>query len=323
MTEPVYLFSESDFLLPAYWAVLALCLLIIALLIVHQSSKQGLQKRIIAVFFLLAVPLALLFGRLIFCLVRFDTIFFDEIGEYSGMGDCFYPEANGFSVIGVFLGALLSSILTSRIYKIKPNRLLDQVAAPAALLFALARLLEPLNGQGYGEIVEAPFPQFFPFSLVNEMGDRVLSISFLEALLALAVFLYLVIFRKRLDAPALKTVFFMVFFTLSQIIPESLRRDDVLFIFIFARVTHVGYMLFFTGTAVYIGWLRLKQCRKAGIIAFECALTLLGVAVCILCEFALDKTNYSKLMIYLVMASTLALMALFTWRRMLRVRKMV
>ncbi|MGI6724931.1 MAG: prolipoprotein diacylglyceryl transferase family protein [Christensenellales bacterium] len=318
MTEPLYLFAESAFPLPAYWAGLFLALLLCAALFFRQARRQGTATGRIIAFLVTAVLFSLFLGRLIYVFVNRETIFFDELGDYSGLSAFFVPAPHGFSIIGVISGILAAAFLVSGITRSRMISLLDQAAAPLALLFGLARLLEPLSGQGYGEIVEAPFPQFFPFSLENDMGERLLSVSSLSAFLALAVFLVLVLWRRGLAGKGFKAVFALVFLSIPQIIPESLRRDDVLFIFIFARVTQVGYMLIYSGTTLYV----LLRQRKRGVPAARLALrglcTLVLIAVCIGCEFALDKTNYPKLAIYLVFAVTLCALAVMTWKQMER-----
>lgn len=317
MTEPLYLFAGSAFPLPAYWAGLFLALLLCMALFCRQARREGTAKVRIIAFLATAVLLSLFLGRLIYALNRRDDIFFDELGEYNGLSAFFTPEPHGFSVIGVISGVLAAAFLVSRITRSQMTGLLDQAAAPAVLLFVLARLLEPLSGKGQGEIVEAPFLQIFPFSLENDMGERVLSVSFLSALLALAVFLALVLWRRGLAGKGFRAVFALNFLCIPQIIPESLRLD-ALFVFIFARVTQIGYMLIYSGTTLYVLLRQGKRGVPAARLALRGLCTLVLIGVCIGCEFALDKTNYPKPAIYLVFAATLCALALMTWRQMER-----
>lgn len=316
MAEPLYLFMESALPIPLYWLGLFLALLACAGLFLLTAGSQGIKKGTAASFLALALPLALLLGRLVYALVQQETIFYDEMGEYGGLAAFFLPGINGFNIIGAMAGILAAAFLAARFSRVPLIRLLDAAAIPAALLFTLARLLEPLGGQGYGEAVYAPFPQFYPFSLENDMGERLLLVSFLSALLAFIVLLVLLIKRKGLARPGFKTVFLLVFLAIPQIIPESLRRDDVLFIFIFARVTQVGYMLLYAGTSLYVLLRSKARGVPAGRLALKGVLILLLIGVCIGCEFALDKTNYPKEAIYAVFVLALSLMAGLTWKSM-------
>ncbi len=318
MTEPVYWFAHTSFPLPAYWVLMGLFLLLSSLLMHHQKRGQGHKKALVPVFLFLALPLALFFARLIFSFVRFEEVFLDEFGEFKGLGSFFQPESHGFSIIGNMLGGLLAALLTAKLLGLNPGYVLDSAAAPAALLIGLARLIEPLNGQGYGEMVSSPFLGFFPLSLTNDWGESLLSVSFIEGVLALTLLAVLLAASKRFFRPGMKALFFLVFFSLSQILPESWRRDDVLFIFIFARVTQVGYAALFMGAVACLGVLAVRRDGFSCTLLCEWFLTVFGVLVCVGCEFALDKTNLPDLLVYLVMALTLSGLALITGRRMMK-----
>ncbi len=318
MTEPVFWFEYTGASLPAYWVLMGLFLILSAFLMHRQARGRGKEKLLVPVFFCLALPLALFFARLLFSLVRFEEVFLDEFGEFKGLGSFFQPESHGFSIIGNILGVLFASLLTAKLLGLRPGSVLDTAAAPSALLIVLARLIEPLNGQGYGEPVSSPLLGFFPLSLTNDWGERLLSVSFIESVLAFILFVGLIAVSKRFHTPGMKAAFFLVFFTLSQILPESWRRDDVLFIIIFARVTQVGYAALFTGAAAYVGVLAVRRNGMSKTLLSEWALTALGVLVCVGCEFALDKTNLPNLLVYLVMAFSLLGMSLMTGRRMMK-----
>lgn len=313
MIEPVFLFKETGFPLSAFWAALLPCLAVAVFLLFHQSRKAGLKAALPLLFVLMAVPTSLFLGRLIYCLVRYEDIFFSETGEFAGLGNFFTPSPYGFSIIGIILGTLISAVFSARAQGIRTSALTDAAALPAALLIAFCRWLEPLNGQGYGDFVETPVLQHFPLSISSEMGDYFLSVSFIQGSLAIVLFAALLLMGKQLDARGLKTVFFLLFFTASQILPESFRRDDALFIFIFARVTQVGYAVLFSLTAFTVFWRHAQSTGQVSGFYLNSGLILLGVVICILCEFALDKTNYPKSAVYAVMALTLLMMSLFTW----------
>ncbi len=323
MTEPVYWFEHTGFPLPAYWVLMGLFLVLFALLMFRQTRRQGFKKNLVPVFFCLALLLALFFARLLFSLVRSDEVFMDEFGEFKGLGGFFQPESHGFSIIGNILGVLLAAFLTAKLFGLKPGNILDSAAAPAAVLIGLARLIEPLNGQGYGEMVSSPFLEFFPLSLTNDWGESLLSVSFIEGVLALILFAVLLAASKRFISPGMKALFFLVFFSLSQILPESWRRDDVLFIFIFARVTQVGYAALFMGAVACLGVLTVRRAGFHRRFLCEWILTALGVLVCVGCEFALDKTNLPDLMVYLAMALTLIGLAFMTGCRMMKTEAFV
>ena len=71
--------------------------------------------------------------------------------------------------------------------------------------------------------------------------------------------------------------------------------------------------MLFSLTAFTVFWRNAKSTGQVIQFYLNSGLILVGVVICILCEFALDKTNYPKAAVYAVMAVTLLLMSLYTW----------
>ena len=87
---------------------------------------------------------------------------------------------------------------------------------------------------------------------------------------------------------------------LAQILPESLRLDDSLSVFVFARVTHLGLAV-----TVGVPLLRLLFVGRKRLSAKAIVLDVIGLAaglgLAIGTIFALDKTNLPKLLVYAAM----------------------
>ncbi|MBR3018457.1 MAG: prolipoprotein diacylglyceryl transferase [Clostridia bacterium] len=301
-----------------YGILMILACLLAGAALILLAKKNGIKRSSAAVYCLAAALLGLLLGRLIYCAVRFDRLFYDEMGDFRGFLPFFDFSVGSLNIGGVMLGCILAAPLTAKIQRGKTSGYLDCAVFPGLALFTAERLFEPLAGRGYGVyLYDSPFA-FYPFAVQTYMGEYALSVCFIEAVLALALMIALILLKKK----RLKSVqFFLCALTLfctSQIMPESLRHDDVLFIFTFARVTHICYALMLAGAMIAA----LIQARKRGLTfgraALEFLLLLLGAGICIGAEFALDKTNLSHTLIYAVMIATLAGMAALVLRRILR-----
>ena len=103
---------------------------------------------------------------------------------------------------------------------------------------------------------------------------------------------------KKVRKPGTLAQYALVLWALAQIFPEALRCDNVLYVLVFARVTHLGL-------ACTVGFALLRllwQGAKHGLGKKEIALDVLGLAagigLCIGMIFALDKTNWPKLAVY-------------------------
>lgn len=307
-------------LFSTYGLVVMLLSVLTAAVLVYRFHRQGWRKRWAVIYALIATLIGLLLGRGIYCGIHALSIFYDPMGRFMGLAPFFNPRIGSISVIGPVLGCLIAAPLTACCMKVRTCALLDVLALPLTLLFSLARFAEPLSGQGFGAAVEASWLCWAPLSIQNGWGGWMISICFIEAVLLLVIALSLLHFRPRQTGTLFLTVLLLV--TASQLIPESLRRDNALKLFTFARINQIGFVaMFFAGCVA--GWLRsarLGQPKKP--IWLELALTLLGIVLLILGEFALDKTQWPDALIYLVMAAILLGMLTLGLRRVLRCDKL-
>jgi len=290
----------------------ALCVLAAAAFVCVWSmqKKKPLWHGILFAF--LSGLLGLFLGRAIYCAVRANSVFFDEIGDYRGLTPFFTMEEGSLNAIGILTGCLLAAWVTGLIAKAKAAELLDCAAIPGVTLFALLRLIEPASGQGYGPLVnEYPLLCFSPLSIAGGGDWEVrwsISVCFIEALLLFAVAAALLKIPVRRNGA--RALYALTLIAGTQIIPEILRQDNVLWIFIFAPVTQMGYAALLVGCLV----LALRGADRKTAVR-EIALMLAGVVLLVGAEFAYDKTDWPHEALFPVMILILSLMAAMTLRR--------
>ncbi len=297
-----------------FWLVFGA--LISAVWTVYRADRHGVGGFGAALFTVMAGALALVLGRAVYCGVRYERLFFDPRGEFIGLSPYLDLTQGGISVIGVLLGVLLAAALAGAITRNSGLRLLDCAAVPGLMLFACARFIEPMNGSGFGDLITNEAFCRFPFAIENGFGDFSLSVSFIEAVLAALIGLFMLVFDRFCKRKGTLAGVSMALLCVSQIMPESLRLDDMLFLFIFARVTQMGYGVLLLSTLVA----GLIRGRKRGLsgksIALEIFLLLLGVGVVIGAEFALDKTNWPHNAVYAGMIAALLGMGILVVHRL-------
>ena len=224
-------------------------------------------------------------------------VFQDEMGEFAGIWPFFDPNVGSANVMGFVAGVLLAAPVSAVLTKKKAAAYLDMAVVPALVLYILARVIEPLSGQGYGDM----------------MGYEV-CVSWLEAALTAIVLTAVPFLRKKSHRSGTLAQYALTLWCLVQILPESLRTDDALFVIIFARVTHLGL-------AVTLGVTLLRLLVKNGkqIGAKAIVLDVIGLAaglgVAIGTIFALDKTNWPKLLVYALMIAALVELGYVICRR--------
>lgn len=292
--------------------------LIAAVWTVYRAHRHGVGGFGATLFVLLAGALSLALGRAVYCGVRYERLFFDPRGEFIGLAPYLDLTQGGFNVIGVLLGVLLAAALAGLVTRNSALKMLDCAAVPGMALFAYARFIEPMNGSGFGDLLTEEAFCRFPFAIENGFGDYSLSVCFIEAALAALIFLFLLIFDRFCKRKGTLAGLGLAMLCVSQIMPESLRLDDVLFLFIFARVSQMGYAALLFGTHVAALIRGVRNGLRGGVVFLEIFLMLLGIGICVGAEFALDKTNISDNVIYGVMIGALVGMGALTVHRLIR-----
>lgn len=282
---------------PLHWLLMALCCLLSLGAALLLKKKSGLTALQVCLYGALAAALGFFFGRLLYCMVYGYEIFQDEMGDFAGLWPFFDPAVGSVNVMGFVLGLLLAAPVSAALTKQRAAAYLDAAVIPALLMYILARMIEPLSGQGYGDF----------------MGYEV-CVSWLEAALTAVLLALVPCLHRKSGKPGTLAQHALVLWCLAQLLPESLRCDDALFVFVFARVTHLGL-------AVTIGvtLLRLliagRKHLSAKAIALDVAGLAAGLGLCIATIFALDKTNLPKLLVYAVMLLSIAGLACVVCRR--------
>ena len=203
------LFSLFGMPVTAYALCLAAAAALGLLLLVGVQKKYGLRGDTAEIFALLALPLGLVGARLFYCLCRLD--FYIEMGPV----EMLRWWHGGYALWGAVGGAMLAALLTAKITKQSPVKLLDALAAPAALTIALGRLAEAFNGEGIGRMIDTEtipaLLQKFPFAVPHPQWEEPCwAIFMLEALAALII-LAVLLWKKTARAGDNAKLFLILF----------------------------------------------------------------------------------------------------------------
>ena len=282
---------------PLHWPLIALCAVLCAILYAISARRKGLTAAALTHAALTAV-LGLFLGRAIYAAVCWYDVFLDVMGNFSGIAPFFDPTIGSMNVIGFLAGYLLAAPIAARLTKAHTASLLDASAVPTLAMYILARLIEPLTGQGYGDLMEME-----------------VCVCWLEAALTALLLAACVLFlHQKCRKPGTLFQYALTLWCLTQILPESLRCDEALFVLVFARVTHLGL-------AVTVGLIliRLLIANRKALSAKAVTLDILslaaGIGLAIGSIFALDKTNWPKPLVYLLMIAAIAELGIVICRR--------
>ena len=263
----------------------------------RYSKLAGLKSGTAPLFGMLAIPLALLCSRLLFCLLdfRFHGMFsLKAVLTFWG---------GGFSMTGALLGAALAAWLTARIQHISPMRVLD-VMAVSMLFFILAARIGERGTELLGRSRPLTTDWLANSFLAESDGyDAYLRTYLLEAITAgaLAVIMAARIQRRKTVKGSLLTV--MLLLGCTQVFWESLRFDSHMR-YSFISMQQILFALMFAVPLVYYA----AKCGKKAVITAVClCMALVGAIVGL--EFMIDRSSISNLILYIPYALLLAIPA--------------
>ena len=293
--KPVWYFGEFEF--PIHWLCLLLCCAATLILALLLRKKRGFSAGQVCLYGVIAAALGFLIGRGVYAVICFQDIFMDEMGEFAGLWRFFDSTVGSVNVMGFVAGILLAAPVTAALTKRRAAEYLDMAVVPGLVMYILARMVEPLSGQGLGDFMEME-----------------VCVSFIEAVLTAIVLALVPFIRSRCRKAGTPVQHVLALWCLVQILPESLRLDDSLSVFVFARVTHLGL-------AVTLGvtLLRLLIAGRKHLTAKEITMDVIGLAaglgLAIGTIFALDKSNLPKLLVYGAMVLSFVLLGYVICRR--------
>ena len=259
------------------------CMLIAMLL---TAPKRSFSKGTVTVFGLLAIPLSLVFSRLLYCVFQLN-LFYDTY-EDPWLMLCIWD--GGYSIWGVIPALLLAAWLTAKKQRCSFRSLWDCVSLSSALLFSMLYAGEGRTELGIGKVIDAGFlTSVFPFLVLEQkLGVNVeyrLIVYRLQCLACVVLFLVMLLSRRKSKAEGILALRFWSIFASMQIFWESLR-DDGHMLFIFLRIGQVA-----AGIVLLWVLIDLSRCyRQAGLHMpwFVWPVFVLCLGLIAALEFSLD-----------------------------------
>ena len=259
------------------------CMLIAMLL---TAPKHSFSQGTVTVFGLLAIPLSLVFSRLLYCVFQLNLFW----GTYENPWLMLCIWDGGYSIWGVIPALLLAAWLTAKIQRCSFRSLWDCVSLSSALLFAMLYAGEGRTELGIGKVIDAGFlTSAFPFLVLEQkLGVNVeyrLIVYRLQCLACVVLFLVMLLSRRKSKAEGILALRFWSIFASMQIFWESLR-DDGHMLFIFLRIGQVA-----AGIVLLWVLIDLSRCyRQAGLHMpwFVWPVFVLCLGLIAALEFSLD-----------------------------------
>ena len=88
------------------YALLAVIFALVSFVLAIVFSKGRAKKSAAAVYALLAAVMGLFVGRIVYCAVQFEFMFYDEIGSFAGFAPFFDLQNGSINMGGILLGII-------------------------------------------------------------------------------------------------------------------------------------------------------------------------------------------------------------------------
>ena len=283
----------------AFGVYVALGALFAVIVLAIAGRTLCLKKGTVPLTALCAGVSGLLISRAAFCLLN------RELGQLTPIS--FWPQLNGggWSLFGLIGGIWLGGFISAKIAKEDAGRILDALSLSVLPLIAAERI-----GESRIEDFDISRPLDSPFlagSFLAVGEDEPCLATYYVAAVAAAVLFVILAFRfARREKAGNLTIVFLLLFGAASIITESLRYDRFLSIsFVGLQQIAAAIML---AAGVILAIRRGNRPKSGFAIAAIVSLPLMVGAVIGL-EFALDRTTWNKILIYLLMIITVGIPA--------------
>lgn len=300
------LFSVFGLDVTAYAVCVCLAVLAGLLVLLFRTGKK-LKGDSAFVLAALALPLGLIGARLFYVLVRlpnYPEILQNILHVWKETGtemDWDLVPGGGYALWGAVGGTVAAALIVAKASRQPLGKLLDALAAPAALMICITRFSENFIGEGHGITIENPLFCRFPFC-VNVWDEWHLAVFVFEGIAALVIFMIMLYYSPARDGDGARK--FLILYGSCQVLLESLRRDNFLrwFLVRVSQLTAVIVMLFMIIAAI-VRWSKApdKAQTKARVIICT-VIFFLCVGGCIGIEFAVDKSDWPYVILYTLLA---------------------
>ena len=280
------------------YAALGMAAALIALGLLSKRAK--LKQGTAPLTGTLAIVCGFIVSRLFFCLMD------RNLGAPVPLNGVLLLTGGGYSMIGAIIGAAFGAVISAKLTRQSPQRLLDCLA-PALLLFIACERL----GEGLVEEFGISRPlvgDLLKGTILAVEGDYDwrLATYLLEAFTALILAVILLLDLKGGKRPGDTFVLFLILFGATQVIWESLRFDQHMHLSFVGLQQVMAMMLLAAGVAV-AALRHMKDKKRLAV----CALVSLPLAVAlgVGLEFAIDRTQMNRYLLYALFALVLAVPA--------------
>lgn len=216
-----------------YGIILTTAILLGLLYVMHEAPRVGLNKDDMLELFLWAIPLAVIFARLVYIVPRAEQYF--PWDSWDAFVNAWAIWEGGITIIGGILGGVIGGLIfwTRHRKQVKFGQLVDLVMPVLLFCQAFGRWGNFINQEAFGVAITNPNLQWFPFAVFIDsaagFADGWYAATFFYEMVYnfIGAAIFFIVWRKNKKYPGILGFAYVAWYFLIRALLEYIRLDAV------------------------------------------------------------------------------------------------
>ena len=197
-----------------YGILMAVGMILGTLIAIKEAKRVGIKEDYVLDLAIFAIPIGLLGARLYY--VIFNWEYYSQ-----NVSQILNFRGGGMAIHGALIGGILTGYVFTKIRKIDFFKMADAVILGMPLAQSIGRWGNFINQEAHGGPTNLPWG-----IMVN--GVKVHPTFLYESVWDLAIFIFLLVFRKKKKYEGQVIVYYIILYSLGRFFIEGLRTDSLM-----------------------------------------------------------------------------------------------
>lgn len=197
-----------------YGILMAVGMILGTLIAIKEAKRVGIKEDYVLDLAIFAIPIGLLGARLYYVIFNWEY-YSQNISQILNF------RGGGMAIHGALIGGILTGYVFTKIRKIDFLKMADAVILGMPLAQSIGRWGNFINQEAHGG------PTNLPWGIMVD-GVKVHPTFLYESVWDLAIFIFLLVFRKKKKYEGQVIVYYIILYSLGRFFIEGLRTDSLM-----------------------------------------------------------------------------------------------
>lgn len=197
-----------------YGILMAVGMILGTLIAIKEAKRVGIKEDYVLDLAIFAIPIGLLGARLYYVIFNWEY-YSQNISQILNF------RGGGMAIHGALIGGILTGYVFTKIRKIDFFKMADAVILGMPLAQSIGRWGNFINQEAHGG------PTDLPWGIMVD-GVKVHPTFLYESVWDLAIFIFLLVFRKKKKYEGQVIVYYIILYSLGRFFIEGLRTDSLM-----------------------------------------------------------------------------------------------